>query len=424
MRTPSRRERLFLIAFLAALTGLATGCNSLSRVDSSTIRTAQTMGQAYQNARGDGPASAGQDLPPARNPDSPARPGAARQMVYSARFDIATSNVEDALGRFIRGAESVGGYLETREDARVVCRVPAARFQEIVAGMTALGSIVSQAIRNDDVTRKYRDLRLHLETAECSRQRVLGLLQKAEKLEDIIKLEEELLKLTAAIEGLKGTLEDLSEQIAYSRVEVLFRARVPETRLGRPDACSPFAWINQVGAEQVTETFGPVESNATGVSRVATLLPGGLAIGPLEGFLMVKSNRAELKAIAPDASKLWVREFTVPQRSNLKFWSDALRTDLVDHRGYQLLGETRVRDGKGNEGVEMVCDVVVQGQPHRYMLSLYAPDAPFWHRGSAVRTIEFVAPVATFDRCAAAVRKACGQSRASDRSEHSAGPAE
>ena len=127
---------------------------------------------------------------------------------------------------------AAGGYLESREDAHVVCRVPAARFQEIVAGMPALGSIVSQTIRNDDVTRQYHDLRLHIETAEWSRRRVLGLLEKAEKIEDIIKLEEELLKLTATIESLKGTLETLSEQIAYSRIEVLFRGKTPDIEPG------------------------------------------------------------------------------------------------------------------------------------------------------------------------------------------------
>jgi hypothetical protein len=331
-------------------------------------------------------------------------------MVYSARFEIATPSVEETMGQFIHGIQGAGGYLESREDSRVVCRVPAARFQEIVAGMPSLGSIVSQAIRNDDVTRQYHDLRLHIETAEWSRRRVLGLLEKAEKIEDIIKLEEELLKLTATIEGLKGTLQDLSEQVAYSRIEVLFRARVPESNLGRPDAYSPFAWINRVGAEQVMEGFGPVESTGSPEeSSIARLLSGRLFAGPLDGFLIVASDRSELKAITPDASKLWVREFAVPQQANLDFWSKALRSDLIDHRGYRLLGEKRVQDGKGNEGMEMVCDVVVQGQAHRYLVSIYALDAPFWRHGSTVRTVEFVAPVPTFDRCAAVVRQSYGQ---------------
>jgi hypothetical protein len=362
-------------------------------------------------AGGDAPAATlAQNLPPAdvryAELGTPT-PGPVRQMVYTGRFEIAAANPEEAMGQFIRGAQSMGGYLESRDDARAVCRVPAARFQEMVAAMPALGSIVSQAIRNDDVTRQCHDLKLHLDTAEWSRRRVLALLDKADKIEDIIRLEEELLKLATAIEGLKGQLETLSEQIAYSRIEVLFRARALESPLGRPDAASPFAWINRVGAEQVMASFGPVENNdSPGGGSVVSLFSGGLTAGPLDGFLIVSADRSELKAITPDASKLWVREFAVLQPANLDFWSKALRTDLIDHRGYRLLEEKHVQDGKGNEGLEMVCDVRVQGQDHRYLVIVYAVEGTFWRRGSYVRTIEFVAPTATFEKCAAVVRQA------------------
>ena len=138
-------------------------------------------------------------------------------------------------------------------------------------------------------------------------------------------------------------------------------------------------------------------------------LPGGLSLGQLDGFLIVANDGGELKAITPDASKLWAREFEVPQRPDLDFWSKALRSDLVDHRGYHLIEETPVRDGKWKDGLMMVFDVVAQGQAQRYLVGIYALDAPFWRRGSTVRTIEFVAPVATFEKCAAVVRHACGR---------------
>ncbi len=336
------------------------------------------------------------------------RPGPARQMVYTARFEIATPNVEDAMGRFIRSVDGLGGYLEGREDAHVVCRVPADRFQEFVAAMPALGSVLSQSIRNQDVTRKYQDLNLQLETAEWSRRRVLALLDRAEKIEDILKLEEELAKYTALIEGLKGTIRDLSEQIAFSRVEVFFRPKTPEAKMGRPESYSPFPWINGVGAEQVTAGFGPVEgADKLAVADASTLLPGAVAVGPLDGFLVVKRDAAEVKAITPDASKLWVRQFAVPKRGSLEFWSKALKSDLVDHRGYALVEERGVRDAKGNEGVELVFDVTVQGQAQRYLVAVFVPSGPFWQPTGTVRTVEFVAPTATFDKYQAVVRQAC-----------------
>ena len=156
----------------------------------------------------------------------------------------------------------------------------------------------------------------------------------------------------------------------------------------------------------MTEGFGPVEnSGGTGTGP----LFGGILAGPLDGFLIVANDRAELKALTADASKLWVREFAVSQRTNLDFWTKALRSELVGHRGYHLNEEQRVRAGKGNEGTEMVCDVTVQGQPHRYLIGVYVLAGSFWRRGGAVRTVEFVAPVATFEKSAVVVRGAYGR---------------
>lgn len=363
---------------------------------------------AGQSAERSGDGADAPDSPlPAAGPD---RPGAKpRQMVYSARFKISTPNVEEAMNRLSVAVENSAGYLESREDAHVVCRVPAERFRDFVASMPALGSIVSQAIRNRDVTREHQDLNLRIETADWSRRRVLALLERAEKIEDILKLEEELLKLTATVEGLKGTLRDLSEQIAYSKVEVLFESRTPESKLGRPAAQSPFAWINHVGVEQVSGGFGAVEpAEKLSVLDASALLPGGISIGPLDGFLVVKKDRAELKAITPDASKLWARQFAAPQRGTLDFWSKALHSDLVDHRGYALTGERQVRDRQGNEGVEMTFDVVVEGARHRYLIAVFVPDIPFWQPAGIVRTVEFAATAATFEKNLADVRRACG----------------
>ena len=170
MCTSSHSGRLFSLMPVLALAALATGCHTMPSYSGDPDQVLLQPRFTAMGSATEAVARTTQDLPPAQDRNGglgAAQPGTARQMVYSARFDIAASNVEEAMGQFIRGVQAAGGYLESREDARVVCRVPAARFQEIVAGMPALGNIVSQTIRNDDVTRQYHDLRLHIETAEC-----------------------------------------------------------------------------------------------------------------------------------------------------------------------------------------------------------------------------------------------------------------
>ena len=432
MRNPSVAAKRLSVAALLTIAILPSGCETFMQNYDSYGSQVQRFGQGYvPSAAADAPsaglpggggvtsgelggnvvASSGQfaigadrdngtsqaveNLPPHRQ----------RQMVYSARFVVSTPNVEQAMTRFILAVENWGGYLESREDSHVVCRIPAERFDELVATMPTLGSIVSQSIRNEDVTRRYQDLNLRIETAEWSRRRVLSLLERAEKIEDILKLEKELLKLTATIEGLKGTLTYLSEQIAYSKVEVFFRSIMLESKSGRPAADSPFAWINRIGVEHMSQGFGSVETSDKLNVSPSALLPGGLSVGPLEGFLVVKKDRDELKAITPDASKLWVRDLKVPRRGSLDFWSKALENNLVDQRGYRPVGKRPVRDRENHKGVEMVFDVVMQGATHRYLVSIYVFDGSFWQPGSRVRVVEFVAPETTFDNHIAGVQQ-------------------
>jgi len=333
-----------------------------------------------------------------------------RQMIYSAIFGIAAPDADAALERFVLAVENAGGYLELRQDRHVVCRIPAAGFQDLVALMPNFGSIVSQSIRNEDVTSEYRDLNLRIETADWSRRRVLALLEKADEIEDVIRLESELLRLTALIEGLKGTLSELSEKIAYSKIDVTFTSSSPSAKFGYPEDDSPFAWINRVGVDNLTGSFGAVDGTEKlkklNVPDASSLLPGGISIGPLDDFLVVKKDREELKAITPDASKLWLRQFEVSRQSKLDFWAKALENDLVNNRGYALVEKRPVEDRRGHDGMEFTFDVVMRGTTHRYLIAVYVLDGPIWKSDAAVRTVEFAAAVDTFAKYVDGVRQA------------------
>jgi len=66
---------------------------------------------------------------------------------------------------------------------------------------------VSRSVQTDDVTDEYKDLGLRLGVMESSRQRLVVLMDQAGNLEELLKLEEQLTKLTAEIESLKGKLK-------------------------------------------------------------------------------------------------------------------------------------------------------------------------------------------------------------------------
>jgi chemotaxis protein histidine kinase CheA len=176
-------------------------------------------------------------------------------MIYNARFELLVSIVPDSIQACLKKVEELGGYLQKRDDALITVRVPARAFQPLVEALPGFGQVVRQALSALDVTKQYLDLQIRIENAEKARQRLLGILEKAEKVEDILKIEQDLRRLSEEIERLKGELKYLADQAAYSTVEVLFRSVAPEPAPVRRRARSRFEWLNEVGVEYALQNF-------------------------------------------------------------------------------------------------------------------------------------------------------------------------
>ncbi|MHC4920239.1 MAG: DUF4349 domain-containing protein [Planctomycetota bacterium] len=179
----------------------------------------------------------------------------ARKMIYSASLQVRVSSIDDAVRKFLARVGQLEGYLAQRNNNVLTCRIPARSFQTFIAEVKEYGTVLQESMRAQDVTKKHLDLSIRLENAETARQRLLKLLEKATKVEDILKIEEQLTRLTETIERIKGELKFLNEQVAYSLVEVGFHSVSPTVRPSKKRSRSRFSWINQVGIEQVLRRF-------------------------------------------------------------------------------------------------------------------------------------------------------------------------
>ncbi len=177
-----------------------------------------------------------------------------RKMVYSASLQVRVSSIEDAVQRLLARVRQLEGYLALRNNNVLTCRIPAGSFTTLVEEVKGYGVVLQESMQAQDVTKQHVDLTIRLENAETARKRLLSLLEKATKVEDILKIEEQLTRLTETIERIKGELKYLNEQIAYSLVSVGFQSSSPSTT-PRRRARSRFDWINQVGIEQVLRRF-------------------------------------------------------------------------------------------------------------------------------------------------------------------------
>lgn len=136
---------------------------------------------------------------------------------------------------------------------------------------------------------------------------------------------------------------------------------------------------------------------------LALLSPSCVTMQVPDRFLVTERGTDELKAITPEETKLWVRDFGDPDRGDLAFWSETLRRDLVDNRGYTLLAEGKVEDAEGNVGRELLLEATIQGRAVREMLALFVYAGTFENR---IRVVELVGEKEPFDAVVEEVRAA------------------
>jgi hypothetical protein len=184
----------------------------------------------FQNAgadlKGGAPAAPSAAALPANVSDAVAQ-SAQRQIVKTGEVTVEVGNVSTAVGKVRALAVSLGGYVGdsqsgTRTDAATLTlRIPADRFDDALAELHKIpGQVVSEATREEDVTSALVDLNARITNLEASEVQYRALLAKAEKVADILAVQDRLDAVRGQIEELKAQQKQLSGQAALSTLTV------------------------------------------------------------------------------------------------------------------------------------------------------------------------------------------------------------
>lgn len=118
-----------------------------------------------------------------------------------------------------------GGYYEGKsyKTGDFSVRIPRDKVNQFKALIPQIGNITAESTSKEDVTRYYRDTESRLNVLEIKEQRLLALLEKAERIEDIIAIENQLSEVIYEKENLKATLINLDDRIDYSTFNISLR---------------------------------------------------------------------------------------------------------------------------------------------------------------------------------------------------------
>ena len=86
--------------------------------------------------------------------------------------------------------------------------------------MEGIATVTNKTVGEEDVTLVYTDTETHIKTLEIEQERLLELLEKADDLEYIIRLEQRLSEVRYSIESYKSRLRNYDDKITYSTVKI------------------------------------------------------------------------------------------------------------------------------------------------------------------------------------------------------------
>ena len=99
-------------------------------------------------------------------------------------------------------------------------RIPRDNLDPFIDETIKIGNIISQNKNKEDISKAYRDTESRLRVLETKEERILALLEKADKMEDIIKLENQLSDLIYEKETFTQNLQGMDDQVSYSTVHL------------------------------------------------------------------------------------------------------------------------------------------------------------------------------------------------------------
>ena len=129
-----------------------------------------------------------------------------------------------------RSVAAVGGYVGGSEErhaapggwASASYRIPVARWEDALAGLRQLGRVIDLNTESADVTDEVVDLDARLANLRTSEAAFQAIMQRAQTIPDIIKVQEELTTVRGQIERLTAQRDSLANRAALATLTVIF----------------------------------------------------------------------------------------------------------------------------------------------------------------------------------------------------------
>lgn len=177
------------------------------------------------------PANSKETVPSAKNATE-----VSKKVIKDGDISFETNNIAQARNTINNSLAKLGGYIgresetnssdNNRKEYNLNIRVPAKNFDQFLNGVVSIAEkIDSKNIRRTDVTTEYIDIITQLANKKKLEKRYLKLLKKANRMADMLEIENKLTEIRTDIESTQGRLNYLVKQVEYSSLDITFYSR-------------------------------------------------------------------------------------------------------------------------------------------------------------------------------------------------------
>ncbi len=149
--------------------------------------------------------------------------------IQQGEIAFATENIGKSSAWIKKQTEHLKGYISNENlqvhtekiENEITIRIPAASLQILIDSITSqAGKLDNKQISVEDVTAEYIDLEVRINNKRALENRYKQLLQKANKVADMIAIEEQIGNLREEIEAAEGRWRLMKNQVALSTLRI------------------------------------------------------------------------------------------------------------------------------------------------------------------------------------------------------------
>ncbi len=159
--------------------------------------------------------------------------GVRPRIIYTATVQVVADDFAASSTKLTQLIEKMGGYVanasldrssgEARSGSWTV-RIPVKQYGDFLTALDGIGFVESRTQNSEDVTMEYVDVEARIANLTRLEERFVALLQeRTGKLEDVLKVEQELARVRGDIEQAQGRLRYLANKTDFSTVTITLR---------------------------------------------------------------------------------------------------------------------------------------------------------------------------------------------------------